>query len=448
MVSEKAVTLLRDRYGTKPLYYTVQNGAFYYADSLQKLVDWSGLKPIVDTDALVEYFSFQNVLSDRALLKGVRILPSGCVATWDNGKLDVKRYWDYNFAPREKLDKAEVVNELRRLLRTAVERTISDSPSFGVYLSGGMDSSTIAMLSKPNLTFTCGFDVVGADEAEQKYEERKYAELVAHELERLNYQVVLNPQWVAFMPRLVRAIGELRIGQIYPDYFVGQLAGRYVKVILSGAGGDELFGGYPWHYEHAKNAESYYDFYSRLIKDADKKKFFKIPVNVKSSKESFMALWARGEESGSACQYVDINSSLHGLLVMTHGIAKDVGLEVRYPLLDNALVDYVTRIPFEWKCQNGMGKLILREAMKGIVPDVILERPKQGFAAPDSAWYRNELKSYLDDTIGKPECRIYDYLNYDYVRGCLERHYKGISNYRTLIWSLLCFEWWLRSFIA
>jgi asparagine synthase (glutamine-hydrolysing) len=240
--------------------------------------------------ALNEYFTFQNIFSDLTLFEGVRLLPPGCTLTIDvdAGRIDQKRYWDYRFGSGEQTgDPREVAEELLRLFEQAVERQLVSDVPVGAYLSGGMDSGSITAVASRHLkrmrTFTGGFDLSSASGLELGFDERPVAEMVANRYKTEHYEMVMHAgDMEHVLPELVWHLEDLRVGQCYPNYYVARLASRFVKVVLSGSGGDELFAGYPWRYyrqfDRAGSAafyNTYYDYWQRLIPDTERPSFWR-----------------------------------------------------------------------------------------------------------------------------------------------------------------------------
>jgi len=487
--------LVRDRYGIKPLYYCFSpNGVLVFASEIKSLLQSGYVKASTDLNVLDEYFTFQNVFTDGTLFKSVELLLAGSVMEVDlNGHNSrIRKYWDYTFSQNElKLSYDEIVEELRRLFAQAVQRQIVSDVPVGSYLSGGMDTGSIVAIAKKYfgrmMSFTCGFDLSSASGLELGYDEREYAEFLANLLKTEHYEVVLHAgDMESVIPELIYHLEDLRMGQSYPNYYVAGLAGKFVKVVLSGAGGDELFGGYPWrYYRNVGNGDmneylkKYYQYWQRLVVDEDKYKFFNPNVfkEIKdhSSFDVFRSMFSQNSMPEDTCDCVnmsmcfEIKTFLHGLFVVEDKISMAHTLETRVPFLDNDLVDFALRIPAKFKVGNldrfvqvdedevgkrrlyyqktNDGKRILRKAMDGLIPKEILEREKQGFAAPDASWFRGESIDYVKSLLLDKKAMIYNYVEPKFVQNKLEEHISGKYNHRLFIWSLLSFEWWNRKFM-
>jgi len=257
--------LARDRYGIKPLYYTLQGSTFLFGSEIKAMLAHPSGRTELDLEGLLEYFTFQNFFTDRTLHKHVKLLPAGCymrIQLGDTTQGRPQQYWDYEFREIENhQDEREYIEELDRLFLQAVNRQLISDVDVGSYLSGGMDSGSITAIAAKQLpyikTFTCGFDLHSASGIELGFDERDKAELMSYLFRTEHYEMVLKAgDMERVMPSLAWHMEEPRVGQSYPNYYAAQLASKFVKVVLSGAGGDELFGGYPWRYYRAVTSDS------------------------------------------------------------------------------------------------------------------------------------------------------------------------------------------------
>ncbi|MFZ4662842.1 MAG: asparagine synthase (glutamine-hydrolyzing), partial [Caldilineaceae bacterium] len=277
----QALFLARDRFGVKPLYYTQQGHVFLFGSEIKALLAHPAYQTRLDQEALLEYFTFQNFFTDRTLFADVRLLPAGCTLTVALGAQHhpaPQRYWDFNFIePTEACDEQEYSEELDRLFQQAVNRQLISDVAVGSYLSGGMDSGSITAVAATQLpylkTFTCGFDLHSASGIEMGFDEREKAEYMSYLFKTEHYEMVLKAgDMERVLPKLTWHLEEPRVGQSYPNYYAAQLASKFVKVCLSGGGGDELFGGYPWRYYRAvvnddfeQYVDKYYLYWQRLL---------------------------------------------------------------------------------------------------------------------------------------------------------------------------------------
>jgi len=490
---ERRLLLARDRYGIKPLYYAQQGDLFAFASEQKGIIAVPGFERRLDKPALLEYFTFQNFFTDRTLLDGVRILPAGHYAWLDlndeRPQLKQTRYWDFHFSePNGKIDARAYREELERLFQQAVNRQLVADVELGSYLSGGMDSgaiTAIASRSYPYLkTFTCGFDLSSASGIELSFDERVKAEAMSARFKTEHYEMVLKAgDMERVLPSLAWHLEEPRVGQSYPNYYAAKLASKFVKVVLSGAGGDELFGGYPWRYYRAAVSnnfehyiDQYYGFWQRLVDNRHLQKMF-APIwdDVKHvwTRDIFRDVFLnheneldRPEDYINHSLYFEAKTFLHGLLVVEDKLSMAHGLETRVPFLDNDLVDFAMRCPVALKLNNlrdvirinenepgdkqgkyflktNDGKQILRDAMQAYIPEDIASGVKQGFSAPDASWFKGESIDYVRKQLLGGSPNIYEYLDRETTQSLVNEHLAGEHNRRLFIWSLLNVEHWL-----
>jgi asparagine synthase (glutamine-hydrolysing) len=489
---ERTLLLARDRYGIKPLYIARQGNLFAFASEQKAITTVPGFRKTTDRRALLEYFTFQNIFTDRTLLEDISLLPPGHYATLDLGKASPElrrtQYWDFDFREPEKpAADDEYREELGRLFRQAVSRQLITDVELGSFLSGGMDSGSItaiAATSFPYLkTFTCGFDLSSASGIELGFDERTKAEAMSYHFKTEHYEMVLKAgDMERCMPQLAWHLEEPRVGQSYPNFYAAKLASKFVKVVLSGAGGDELFGGYPWRYYRAVNNASfedyidkYYAFWQRLVNNSTLKKMFApiwADVADVSTRDIFRDVFRHHDDSLATPEsyinhslYFECKTFLHGLLVVEDKLSMAHSLETRVPFLDNDLVDFSMRCPVHLKLNNLQdvirideneasskktkffertrdGKQILRDTMADIIPAEVTQATKQGFSAPDSSWFKGESIDFVRRTLLDEHAGIYQYLDYGETRRLIEEHLDGTRNHRLAIWSLLSVEQW------
>jgi asparagine synthase (glutamine-hydrolysing) len=488
--------IARDRYGIKPLYYTLAGHTLILASEQKAIIKHPAVRQEIDLEALIEYFTFQNIFTQKTLLKGISIFPAGSFAKVPLGKtiktLNAIQYWDFNFQePEHPAREEEYIEELDRLFRQAVNRQLVSDVEVGSYLSGGMDSGSITAVAAtqlPNIkTFTCGFDLHSASGLELGFDEREKAELMSYQFKTEHYEMVLKAgDMEKSLPKLAWHLEEPRVGQSYPNFYMAQLASKFVKVVLSGTGGDELFGGYPWrYYRTALNddfegyIDKYYNFWHRLIPNRVIQEVFR-PIRNETEH-----VWTRDifrdvfqsqalkitcpEDYINHSLYFEAKTFLHGLFVVEDKLSMAHGLETRVPFLDNDLVDFAMRVPVGFKLRNLTevirlnenepapkpqkyfqrvkdGKLLLRKVMERYIPSEVTNGAKQGFSAPDASWFRGESIDYVKRTIYNNRASIYQYMDKEAVQRLVDEHLQGKQNRRLLIWSLLNFELWLRVF--
>jgi asparagine synthase (glutamine-hydrolysing) len=461
----RRLVLGRDRFGVKPLYYTLLGRTLAFASEAKAFLALPAFRAAPDPLALAEHFTFQNTFGDRTLFRDVKLLPAGCYLTCERGRIETRQYWDLRFETDTTVPPGEWPRRVRDALEAAVARQLMSDVPVGSYLSGGMDTGAISAIAARRIdglhTFTCGFDLPDeAAELERYFDERDDARELARLLATTHHELELGPAaMAATLPHVVWHLDEPRVGISYQGYETAALIRRHVTVVLSGGGGDELFAGYPWRYEPILGCsprdfeERGYRRAVRLLSDEEKPRFFTGAVNRAlgdhSTLDSFRAV-ARGAEGQDALHralYVDFKTFLGGLLLVDDKLSMAHSVEARVPFLDNDLVGVAARIPADLKLGGGVGKVVLREAMRGLLPDATRARRKQGFTPPDRTWYKRHAGGYIRDLVLGPRARQRGYFEPRYLETILDEHLRDHRDHRFLIWSLMCFEWWNRLFV-
>jgi asparagine synthase (glutamine-hydrolysing) len=459
--------LARDRFGAKPLYVSSDSEGVVFGSEVKALLAYRGEPGSLSLPALAEYLTFQNTYGDRTLFDGVEMLPAGgFMRISRNGAVTRGRYFDPVPEPVAGVDERALAEELRARLSRAVERQLVADVPVGAYLSGGMDSASLVTLAGRRIphihTFTVGFDVADASPLEVAMDERADAELVARQIGTEHYEAVLHAGDMArVLPQLVWHLEDLRAGTCYQNFYVARLASRFTKVVLAGTGGDELFAGYPWRYARIDGigdrrgfVDSYYDYWCRLVPDADKPRLFTDDAWVElrgapTPRERFEEVIEHlpDLEPIDLGLYFEQRTFLHGLLVVEDKLSMAHSLEARVPFLDNELVDFALRIPGTIKNGSSEGKRLLRDAARGLLPDALVEKRKQGFSPPDRTWYQGQNLSYVRDVLLDSTALSRGLFRPDYVERVIDQHARGEADQRLLIWSLLCLEWWQKHFV-
>ncbi len=486
----KRLLLARDRYGIKPLYYFIDNKKFVFASEQKAILEQPAFDKKINKKALLEYFTFQNIFTDQTLLQGIKLLKPGHYGIIDISKsgdeMHQTQYWDYHFRePEKKVSNWEYLEELERLFKQAVSRQLVSDVELGSYLSGGMDSGSITSIASTTFpylkTFTCGFDLSSASGIELAFDERTKAEAMSANFKTEHYEMVLKAgDMERCLPKLVWHLEEPRVGQCYPNFYASKLAGKFVKVVLSGAGGDELFGGYPWRYYRGATAQNfdqyiddYYLYWQRLIPNSEISKVF-APIwgDVKDvwTKDIFKNVFSshansleKPEDYINHSLYFEAKTFLHGLFVVEDKLSMAHSLESRVPFMDNDLVNFAMQCPVNLKLNNlgkvirlneneigrksshyfkktNDGKQILRDMMSRFIPKDITEAEKQGFSSPDASWFKGESIDFVKSKLLNEKASIYQILDRDRIKSMIEEHLNGKQNRRLLIWSLLNVE--------
>jgi asparagine synthase (glutamine-hydrolysing) len=492
---EKTLLLARDRYGIKPVYYARHGNVFAFGSEQKAITANPAFERKLNKPALLEYFTFQNIFTDQTLLENIQILKAGHYATLkvESEVLSTQQYWDYRFRePDHPVSKYECQEELNRLFRQAVNRQLVGDVELGAYLSGGIDSGAITAIAAESFTnlksFTCGFDLSSASGIELSFDERSKAEAMSARFKTEHYEMVLKAgDMERCLPQLAHHLEEPRVGQSYPNYYAAKLASKFVKVVLAGSGGDELFGGYPWRYYRAANSQNfehyidhYYHYWQRLVDNRLLKQMFSPVANdvagvwtrdiFRNVFENHDNVLERPEDYINHSLYFESKTFLHGVLVVEDKLSMAHSLENRVPFMDNDLVDFAMKCPVGLKLNNlaevlkinendpgdkqgqyfqktNDGKTILRDVMSRYIPADVIRGKKQGFSSPDASWFKGESIDFVRRKLLNGNARIYDVLDRKAVTSLIEEHMKGKQNRRLLIWSLLNVEAFMEDFL-
>jgi asparagine synthase (glutamine-hydrolysing) len=484
---EKQLFLARDRYGIKPCYYHINDNCFIFASEIKAIIASGFYQKSLDKEGLLEYLTFQNFFTHKTLFKDVHILMPGHYAyVYQDGTFKAHQYWDFNFSGDSKISEEEAVEETDRLFKQAVQRQLICDVPINAYLSGGIDSGSITMIASrflPNLkTFTIGFDLSSANGLELSFDERASAEHISYLAKTEHYEMVLKAgDMERCINKYVYHLEEPRVGQSYPNYYAAKLASKFGKVVLSGCGGDELFGGYPWRYFYKEKPihfnrfiDEYYLKWQRLIPNSVLKELLS-PIwnDVKN-------LWTRDifadifnsikkdvfypDDCLNASLYLEAKTFLHGLLVVEDKLSMAHGLETRLPFLDNDLVDFTMKIPMHMKIlkisnekpnENDLflkkqtlrkGKHLLRQTLSRYLDKTITDNQKQGFSSPDASWFKGESLDFVKSVMVSSSLVQKGIFNPAVLESFLDDHFKGLHNRRLFVWSFLNLDHILRSF--
>jgi asparagine synthase (glutamine-hydrolysing) len=491
----RTLFLARDRVGVKPLHYSLAGDTLIFASEIKSLLQHSAIEREVNTEAISDFLSFGYVPDPASAFTGITKLPPGHTLTFKEGKVTIRQYWDFQYADHKAegpvQDERYYAERLLDLLDESIKlRLVSDVP-LGAFLSGGIDSSTVvAMMARhmgrPVKTFSIGFSESGFDELQ-------YARIAARHFNSDHHEFVVTPDICKIVEEVVWHHDEpfADVSSI-PTYIVSKMAREHVKVVLSGDGGDELFAGYERYVidrarekfariprfirknimlrassalpraAYGKNflrnialdaGERYIDSLSLLNHVAKRELIsgaFKNSLDGRDSSEQFERLL---DESSSSEQinrllYLDSKTYLPGdILTKVDRMSMAHSIEAREPLLDHKLIEFVGTIPASLKLRGLQTKHILKRALDGLVPDQIINRPKQGFGVPINKWLNNDLREMLNDTLTDSRTRQRGYFNQNAVEAMLDEHRRGRRDHALQLWSLLTLELWHRTFI-
>ncbi|HET9952708.1 MAG TPA: XrtA/PEP-CTERM system amidotransferase [Candidatus Eisenbacteria bacterium] len=493
--------MARDRLGVKPLYHaTLPDGTLLFGSELKSILTHPDLDRTIDRRAVEEYFAYGYIPEPRTILTSVRKLPPGHLLVWKRGgSPSVRRYWDVPFSPVAHGSLEETGRELIERLREAVRiRLVSEVP-LGAFLSGGVDSSAVVALMaglSPDPVNTCTIAF-----GERDYDETAHAASVA-ERYRTNHQVErVSPDLFDLVDRMTDLYDEpFADSSCLPTYRVCGLARQRVTVALSGDGGDENLAGYRryrWHvYEERVRSllpgpirRPLFGALGSLYPKADwAPKIFRAKATLqgmaRDSVEGYFhsvsilgdplrrKLLTRGftESLGgyeavevlrehasrapthdplSFVQYLDMKTYLVGdILTKVDRASMAHSLEVRVPLLDHRLVEWMSGLPPGMKLHGHEGKFVLKRALEPHLPREILYRPKMGFSVPLGSWFRGPLRESVRERVLGPALRDTGWFEPAFLQGLVERHERGVSDHSAALWALLQFEASLRRVVA
>ncbi len=492
---QQQLLLARDRAGKKPLYYAVLDGRLVFSSEMASLLEHPDIGRDIDTVALDNYFCLGYIPAPLTIFRQVRQLEPGHFLVWRKRNLKIGRYWRLRASPPAARSEQEAAEELLALVKDAVRiRLYSDVP-FGALLSGGVDSGLVVglmsqLMDRPVQTFTIGFP-------HQEMDESHNAALVAKHFGAEHHNLMAGPHSVVeLVDKLTTHFGEpFGDASAIPTYLVSEMARKHVTMVLSGDGGDEVFGGYPSYRYHA-SAAAYRNLpgplrsmvraavhsvngsgggitrrVSRFVTEselpveqawrhsrsifsdselaelyapafAQQVQFRDRGFQLRDSFEHFGA----GGKHDSILNYVDYETYLPGdILVKVDRMSMANSLELRAPLMDYRVAEFAAGLPQEWKWTAWEGKKILKRAARAILPPAVLNRRKQGFVLPLGPWLRGELKPFFSDAIASSGAG--GVIRRGYCEQLLEQHGRGEgSATERKLWSVLCYLLWHAKF--
>jgi asparagine synthase (glutamine-hydrolysing) len=521
--NEKRLVLARDPMGVKPLYYRVADGRLIFASEIKAILEHPSVTRDIDQEALYHYLTFLTTPAPMTLFAGIRKLPAGCMLTCDErGVINITRYWDAIVPPADAAllaDEAMVSAELLRLLNASIEKRMMSDVPFGVFLSGGIDSTAnvalmARLMNRPVSTYTVGF------RDDPAYNETLQARDVAREYATDHHEIMIGEQELLdFLPDLIFHQDEPIADPVcVPLYYVAKLArARGTTVIQVGEGADELFCGY-------QDFARYLKLYDRGWRQMRKLPQFmrqaaaglgqsllratnnwrpgswpKIAPDLLRRLASDEALFWSGalifDEvhkqqlfTPAAMAQLALQPSFEGARPSSYGVVREdlerllrvrpdadqleqmiylelklrlpelllmrvdkmtmaTSVEARVPFLDHHLVEFAMSLPRHMKIRNGETKYILKRALKGVIPDRIINRRKQGFGAPINQWMLDRMGNFVEHTLLNSPLRKRGLFDYDFIARLMAEHRAGRVNYSFFLWSLLNLSLWYEHWI-
>ncbi len=493
------LVLARDRLGKKPLYYSFINETLLFASELKAILSYPDFPRRVDILSLTKYLFFEFIPCPHTIFCDARKLPPASFLIWDSKELKVREYWTPfdSLKAQGTFSEEEAALRLTELLRQSVKRRLVSDVPLGVFLSGGIDSSAVAALAQREdpgkiETFSIGFE-------DASFDESRYALLASEHIGTKHHERTMRPvDLLNLVPHLTDILDEpMADASILPTYLLSKFTREYVKVALGGDGGDELFAGYPTYLAHkvARHCERWIapfhpilTFLGNLLPVSDnnisfdfKVKKFLLGIGYRDSIRNFVWLGSfsfpdlhhvLSSDIGSQLnqdrlveeislyesafpltdrtdllQFLDLKLYLQeAILVKVDRASMACSLEVRAPILDHELVEFVMGLPSSLKLKGLTSKYILKKAMKPFLPKQVIHRGKKGFGVPIAKWVKGPLKELFEDLLAPDRIRREGYLNPDYVTQLLQDHLVNKRDNRKHLWTLLVWELWVNHY--
>lgn len=494
----KRLLIGRDRLGIKPLYYYQDSSRLVFASEAKSILALSDIQAEMDDQAVDQYLALGYVPSPYSMFRGVRKLPPASLMVCENGRVNIRQYWELTDQTDNDLSEAEWSEKLLdQLERSVVSQMVSDVP-LGAFLSGGIDSSCVVALMARNSnhqvkTYSIGFDTGKAGEY---YNELPYARQVSSLFNTDHKEIIVRPNVTELLPRLLWHMDEpLADTALITTFLVSQFARQDVTVILSGVGGDELFGGYrrylgeyygryykmlpAWFRKKilhplatslpsdrhtplmnlARYAKSFilsgelpfedrYRSYVQVFSDEQRRRIARESVDAEFDAISSAFARARSSDDIHRLFHVDLQTQLpDDLLMLTDKMSMATSLECRVPLLDQNLVELASHMPSGMKIHGRQLKYILKKALSGLLPDEILYRKKRGFGAPMGAWLKQELKPIMDQVLSRESIEGRGLFHWEAVKDVIDLHLSNRQDHTDHLLALMNLELWSRIYL-
>lgn len=488
------LVLARDRLGKKPLYYAMHDGRLVFASELKSLMQLPGINKEIDPGAIDLYLTYQYIPHPHSIYKGIRKLPPGYFAVFENGELSVQRYWNVDWSRETPMDQPTASRELQTMLADAVRIRLRSDVPLGAFLSGGIDSSLIVAIAQQQLempirTFSIGF-------SEADFDETHYAKMVADHVGTKHERFEVTPDALNIIDRLVDQYDEpFGDSSAVPTWYLCELTRQHVTVALSGDGGDELFGGYE-RYRALKLSGQLQSWLpvdwlmqsgliQRLPDSSARRSFLRrvrrfcealgqppidrymnwIQIFGEASRldlyretfieqlpdrnpVSFLAdAWRRAGKRDlvSCATTADLQTYMPCDLMTKVDIASMAhSLEARQPMLDYRLVEWAAALPSHLKLRGRRGKCLLMDTYHDLLPKAIWNRSKMGFGVPIAKWFKTSLRDRTYDALLGPDAKCHSFFRREAIETLVEEHMSGRSNQAYRLWNLLFLELWLR----
>ena len=487
--------IARDPLGIKPLYVRVESNRVLFASELKSILEVPGVERKISAAALREYLALGYVPAPLTMLEGIQKLPPGHTLIADSSGTTTQRYWE---PPQPSVEEVEWPELIAHTMEGAVvSQMVSDVP-LGAFLSGGVDSSAVvAFMAKnsmhPVKTYSIGFDVGTGG---SYYSELPYARRVAELFKTDHHEIVVRPDVTALLPELLWHMDEpIADAAFITTYLVSKFAREDVTVILSGVGGDELFGGYRRYWSdhlaqqyrripkalrqfviqptaklfpsdrHSRlfdwfrlakgfiagaelEADERYEEYIRVFKKGDLGKILGSPAEYRSA--ALEAAFSAADDGDPVQRLIEVDLQTQlpdDLLVLTDKMSMAASLECRVPLLDDSLVELSMGMPSSLKVSGRNLKVGMKAALRGVLPDDIIDRKKRGFGAPIGGWFKRELASFLDTVLSESAIRNRGVFEWEHLEAMKAQHRANRQDYTDHLLAVMNFELWCQIYL-
>lgn len=481
------LVLARDRLGKKPLYWRLSGDRLVYGSELKTVIEDPDEPREVDRTSLARFLQYGYVPAPDTILRGVRKLPPASILTWEGGEPTIDCYWHPTYEPKSNLRPGEDTDACLELLRESVRLRLRSDVPVGVFLSGGMDSSVVTALmaetsSHPVRTYSIGFE-------ERSYDELPYARAVAQHFGTQHHEDVVRLDAIGLLPELAEHYDEpLADSSAIATFRVAQIAARDLKVVLTGDGGDEAFGGYERYRLHAalqlfgriggrahlpavdlamalllvaprtsairRRAATYRRYAGIRPQQRYLGLMSLAPFAVRSDllgdavladQDAYLATVLSAGPADELDRILRADTLTYlpeDLLVKLDRATMANSLEARAPLLDHRLVEFVGQLPSQRKIARGRTKVVLREIAHRLMPRDMVERPKMGFGVPVASWFRAELGDQFEEVALRPDSALRDHLDIGSAERLLADHRARHADNSARLWALLMFQQW------
>lgn len=479
-IVEKELFIARDFFGIKPMYYTQNGKELIFGSEIKSILEHPSVTKELNINALQNYLSFQYGVPNETFFKGIKCLPPAHYLKYKDGQVTITRYWEPEFNIDESLDLNETIEKIDETFKNSVEAHKISDVEVGCFLSSGVDSSYVASQFKGQKSFTVGFDY-------DKYNEIEYAKELSKEVGLEHYyKSITDDEYWDIIPKI-----QYYMDQPHADpscvalYFVSKIASEHVKVVLSGEGADELFGGYRIYHEPlslakvkfiprfvfkglaaivnlipvefkgksfinraSKTVEERFIGNANLFTDKEKRKILKNTEGMVKPTEITKPYFdkVKDKDDITKMQYIDINLWMVGdILLKADRMSMANSLELRVPFLDKEVFKLASTLPLKYKVNDENTKYAMRKAALKNIPEEVAKRKKLGFPVPTRVWlrqekYYNKVKEEFESENAKK------FFNQEEIIKLLDAHYKGKKDNSRKIWAIYVFLVWYKQF--